>query len=102
MNTRYKMAQKLLLAIGLCIGACFAVYSGGFHGGGYHGGYHGGDNDDYHGVYNNGYRPNVHDDDWNGSGVILNVPNGGYDDSSCETTNVCNSYGQCWTEQNCD
>lgn len=83
---------------------------GGFHGGdgGFHGNgaFNGGDfhDDGFRNNYNgynyhadDGYRNNV---DYNG--VYVGV--GGDDDdvSNCQSNQVCNTYGQCWEEQQCD
>jgi len=84
-----------------------AVYAGR---GGFNGGFRGGSvagdinnqnnhgdnyrryNNNYNGVYNN----NLNYD----TGVVVGVPVGG--DDSCQSTQVCNPDGQCWTQQQCD
>lgn len=75
--------------------------NGAFHGdnGGFHDNngynYHGYDNNNFHGDYNN---VNVGDD----GAVVVGAPVDVYDSNNCQSNQVCNAYGQCWSEDQCD
>ena len=95
MNTTKTGKGLSVLVFSLCVLVCTNLVAGrgGVHG---RGGFH--DND---------YRPGgwqehkaIHNDGINGAYVA--VPEGGDYNQSCVTENNCNSYGQCWTQQNCD
>ena len=96
---------------------------GGYHGGSVGGGYHNNNvysNNGYHHGYNNnvwygggGTIVNVNpgaDDAWyddgltddNSTNVVMGVPDGGYYDPSCQTSQTCNPDGECITQQNCN
>jgi hypothetical protein len=110
------MVAKRILIIPFLIALCILTTSvfaerGGFRGGNFghdnfnHGEhndfyngehndiYHGENNDVYHGENNNVI---YHGNNYPNSGAIIVAPGG------CSTQQVCNSSGQCWSEQNCD
>ncbi len=98
---------KNLVALALLVCITTGANARGFGGGGFHGGYNGGGfhGGGYDGYHNDNYHAAWHDNYWNGSvntGVIMTAPTVGYYGPACQNTQVCNSYGQCWTEQNCD
>lgn len=90
--------KKTLLILSLLTLSTSSVFAerGGF--GGYHGGYHGGG---YHGgndavIYHGNNDAFIHRDNEFEGGVIV-TPG-----ISCTTEQVCDSYGQCSLQQNCD
>ncbi len=98
-NYKYSVGSILLLILSL---TAFNVEAG--RGGGGIGGDRGGfnnngirDNNGYNNVYNNNGYNYRHDDSYNAA-VVIDAGNG----SSCQTNQVCNSYGQCTTEEDCD
>jgi hypothetical protein len=106
--TRINTIRLLVCFLSLVVGSAFAAH-GGFGGGGVgHGGVQPGggwNNGGYHGNVNQGYHHDDYDAGYNAgydSGVVISVPNAGDYDSSCQTTQVCNSSGQCWSQQDCD
>lgn len=124
MNTLLKNSLLCFLVFAFlsCPVLCFARGGGGF-GGGFHGngafdngGFHGNgnfNNDGFHANVNNynvqGYRGyDYHDGLYNNGlyynpGVVVGAPVVvDDDDSSCQSTQVCNNSGQCWTQQQCD
>ncbi|TAL60288.1 MAG: hypothetical protein EPN84_09780 [Legionella sp.] len=83
-------------------------FNGGFHNGGINNGgfnngfhnnngynYHGYDYNNFHGAYDNN---NVGYD----GAVVVGAPATVYDDSTCQSNQVCNAAGQCWSEDDCD
>ena len=94
-NRNGNVSRTLVFTLALLASAtCSAWHGGGYyHGGGYHG-------DAYHGgYYNHG--------GWGGGwgGVSIGIPLGGYYGASnygCSNVQVCNNYGNCWIQQQCN
>lgn len=111
-NTKSNTVRILILVFCVLTGTAYAERGGfggggGFHGnGGYNGnngyhnnnGYHGNNYNNYHNYNNYNHNDGYYNGNYN-SGVVITAPT---DESSCESTQVCNSAGQCWTQQNCD
>lgn len=88
-----------MLAISLATStAIFARVDGGFNNVGNHdlnNGFH-----NYN--YNDGYRNNFYyDRNFNDNNGLVIVPDDNLD-SSCQTTQTCDEYGNCVTQQNCN
>lgn len=109
MSTYLNTSKIYLFVVALSVATCSNSFARGW-GGGSGGGFHGGDNGgfDNHGYDNvnvnnyhyNGYHYNGFDNGVNNN-VIIAAPEGGYDTEDCQPTQVCNTAGQCWTED-CD
>ena len=92
MNRKHSALSIIFLVISMASSsAIFARGVGGLH------------NDGDRGLNNNGYDNsfyyNRHLNDYNGVAVI---PDDADADSSCQTTQVCDSSGTCLTQQNCN
>lgn len=75
---------------------------GGFQGG--HGNFQGGHVGQYphNGNVKDGYFRGGYDNvGWGGTTVILDDDDG-YSSPSCDSVQMCNSVGDCWTQENCD
>lgn len=103
MNRKNNILSIILLAIGMTTNiAVFARVEGGFNNEGYHGlnnNHFQNHNNEYNNGYNNQFYYNKHLNDNNG---VLILPDDSNIDSSCQTTQVCDSDGNCMTQQNCD
>ena len=96
MNRKQSTLSIIFLVISMAASsAIFARGVGGFNNGGDRG-----LNNDYNNKgYDNSFYYNRHLNDYNGVAVI---PDDADADSSCQTTQVCDSSGTCVTQQNCD
>lgn len=91
-----------ILALSLLTSTLYAErggHVGSYHGGGYHEGVHG----NYHGggaIYHGNEEAVIHPG-YNyqniEAGVVV-LPGS----ASCTSQQICNSYGQCWSQQNCN
>lgn len=112
-------ARILMFVLGLFVTAACGAHGGDhYHGGGGGGGgdhYHGGGGDHYHGGNGHYYHGGgggggyYHDGGgWNGPGIVIGIPFGGYygpgyyGPPPCQTIRVCDQYSdECWLEQAC-
>lgn len=99
-----KIIYPLVFTGALLVSSACAAHGGGghFHGGGGH--FHGGGGFPGHpgGYYHGGYYHGHGGWGWGGTGVIVGVPFGGYYPPACQTVRICNHYGHCWLQQECD
>lgn len=103
MNTQTgKKLGLLIFSLSMLLNVSSFAERGGFGGRGFGGGvdvHEGGQ------LQHNEYHPGWHNDDIHAEGIngaYIAVPEGGVYNQSCVTVNNCNSYGQCFTQQNCD
>jgi hypothetical protein len=109
MKIKNSLTQVITGALALLFTSTSALA---WHGGGgeYHGGggyYHAGGSGYYHGngyYHGGGYYGNT----WGGSAVVIGTPYGGYYNPNyyaqplCQTTQICNQSGNCWSQNTCN
>ena len=72
-------------------------HNGWYHNNWHHGWYNNNWNTGWHnGWYNHDWNNDWHDNGWNGIYFGTSYA------PICQTINICNGYGQCWTQQQCD
>ncbi|KTD33651.1 glycine-rich protein [Legionella moravica] len=100
MNKTVKKNALRTLVFGLCIIASTAAAAyGGWHAVGWRGPAGG-----WHGTvwHNNGWNNGWHNAGWYGGVVVTGAPGVGYYAPICQPVRLCNLYGQCWIQQQCN